>query len=68
MSTRVPDQSMIPLVDQSGMRSSEPPAERVGETEAELDQRALLAKKDALAKRKQIPPFVQKLRRYVCTN
>jgi heat shock transcription factor len=29
----------------------------------ELEQKALLAKKDAQAKRKQIPPFVQKLSR-----
>ena len=29
----------------------------------DLDQKALLAKKDAEAKRKQIPPFVQKLSR-----
>lgn len=29
----------------------------------ELEQKAVLAKKDALAKRKQIPPFVQKLSR-----
>lgn len=36
----------------------------MAETEAELEQRALLAKKDAQAKRKQIPPFVQKLSRY----
>jgi heat shock transcription factor len=31
----------------------------------ELDQKAAVAKKDAQAKRKQIPPFVQKLSRYV---
>jgi heat shock transcription factor len=31
----------------------------------ELEKRALAAKRDALAKRKQIPPFVQKLSRYV---
>ena len=31
----------------------------------ELEQKALLARKDAQAKRKQIPPFVQKLSRYV---
>lgn len=33
--------------------------------DAELDQKAALAKKDAQAKRKQIPPFVLKLWRYV---
>lgn len=31
----------------------------------ELEQKALLARKDAQSKRKQIPPFVQKLSRYV---
>lgn len=31
----------------------------------ELEQKAAIAKKDAQAKRKQIPPFVQKLSRYV---
>lgn len=36
-----------------------------GESVAELEQRALIAKRDAQAKRKQIPPFVQKLRRCV---
>jgi len=30
-----------------------------------LEKRALLVKRDALNKRKQIPPFVQKLSRYV---
>jgi heat shock transcription factor, other eukaryote len=34
-----------------------------GESVTELEQRALIAKSDAQAKRKQIPPFVQKLRR-----
>lgn len=33
------------------------------EDEEELEQQALAAKKDAQAKRKQIPPFVQKLSR-----
>ena len=35
-----------------------------GESLEELYQRALAAKRDAQAKRKQIPPFVQKLSRY----
>jgi len=34
-----------------------------GESLAELEQRALIAKREAQAKRKQIPPFVQKLSR-----
>jgi heat shock transcription factor len=33
------------------------------EEEQDLDQKAAIAKKDAQAKRKQIPPFVQKLSR-----
>lgn len=33
------------------------------EGEEDLEQRALVAKKEAQAKRKQIPPFVQKLSR-----
>lgn len=36
-----------------------------GESLAELEQRALIAKRDAQAKRKQIPPFVQKLRSFL---
>lgn len=32
----------------------------------DLDQKALVAKRDAQAKRKQIPPFVQKLSRQAC--
>lgn len=36
------------------------------EEEQDLDQKAAIAKKDAQAKRKQIPPFVQKLSRCVC--
>ncbi|KAL1953044.1 hypothetical protein VTO42DRAFT_3737 [Malbranchea cinnamomea] len=44
----------------TAMRASEP-IEGLGETEEELYQRALAAKKEAQAKRKQIPPFVQKL-------
>ena len=35
------------------------------EDERDLEQRALVAKREAQAKRKQIPPFVQKLSRYV---
>ena len=33
--------------------------------EQDIDTKAAIAKKDAQAKRKQIPPFVQKLSRYV---
>lgn len=38
------------------------------EDEQDLDQKAAIAKKDAQAKRKQIPPFVQKLSRFVCSH
>jgi heat shock transcription factor len=36
----------------------------VNNTDEQLEQRALIAKREAQAKRKQIPPFVQKLSRY----
>ena len=39
--------------------------ENIADDDEELEQKAALAKKDAQAKRKQIPPFVQKLSRYV---
>lgn len=39
--------------------------ENIADDGEELEQKAALAKKDAQAKRKQIPPFVQKLSRYV---
>jgi heat shock transcription factor len=45
-------------MEQSG--NGEP---NVEETVAQLEARALKAKRDAEAKRKQIPPFVQKLAR-----
>ena len=37
--------------------------ENVADDDEELEQKAAVAKKDAQAKRKQIPPFVQKLSR-----
>jgi heat shock transcription factor len=40
------------------------PGDGWGESLAELEQRAIIAKRDSQAKRKQIPPFVQKLSRY----
>lgn len=47
-----------------GMQPSQTPWESVDdEDERDLEQRALAAKRDAQAKRKQIPPFVQKLSR-----
>ena len=46
----------------NGTPGQQPGWETVDDDE-ELEQKALLAKKDALSKRKQIPPFVQKLSR-----
>lgn len=40
--------------------------ENIADDDEELEQKAAIAKKDAQAKRKQIPPFVQKLSRLVC--
>lgn len=65
--------SMTPIMDQrlGGSVSSGASArasqtiDGLGETEEQLHARALAAKKEAQAKRKQIPPFVQKLSRYV---
>jgi heat shock transcription factor len=45
--------------------SNEAPNGGWGENLAELEQRALAAKTEAQAKRKQIPPFVQKVRSFL---
>ncbi|PGH05704.1 hypothetical protein AJ79_06720 [Helicocarpus griseus UAMH5409] len=58
---RLHDPNLMPLIDQSRLRADGSVDPTMGESTAELEQRALLAKKDAQAKRKQIPPFVQKL-------
>lgn len=50
--------------EQSGGNAGEKDASRPRTNEADLEQRAQIAKKEAQVKRKQIPPFVQKLRRY----
>ncbi|KAF3038098.1 stress-responsive transcription factor hsf1 [Didymella heteroderae] len=42
--------------------------ENIGDDDEELEQKAALAKKDAQAKRKQIPPFVQKLSSFLDNN
>ncbi|OJD22370.1 hypothetical protein ACJ73_06282 [Blastomyces percursus] len=60
---RLHDPNVISLMDPARARTDDR-GDSGTETEAELAQRALLAKKDAQAKRKQIPPFVQKLSRY----
>lgn len=59
--TRSYDQPQSPLMDHNGSNVSETGG--WGESLAELQQRALIAKREAQAKRKQIPPFVQKLSR-----
>ena len=64
--------SMTPIMDQglegSASRGASARASQtidgLGETEEQLHARALAAKKEAQSKRKQIPPFVQKLSRY----
>ncbi|KAF3479637.1 heat shock transcription factor [Arthroderma uncinatum] len=58
---RMSDQNLIPMMDQNAVRSNEAGSSGSGETEAEIRQRAVRAKKEAQAKRKQIPPFIQKL-------
>lgn len=60
---RLHDPNLPSMIDQGGVRSNGQGDTALVESEADLEQRALLAKKDAQAKRKQIPPFVQKLSR-----
>lgn len=52
------------LPEQSAGATGDQDASQPKPSDADLEQRAQIAKKDAQAKRKQIPPFVQKLRRY----
>jgi heat shock transcription factor len=59
------DSNQVHLPDQSGGSAGDQDGSRLRPSEADLEQKAQIAKKDAQAKRKQIPPFVQKLRRYV---
>lgn len=59
---RTKDPALMSLMDPPP-RPGETIDPATGETEEELMRRALAAKKDAQAKRKQIPPFVQKLSR-----
>jgi heat shock transcription factor len=56
-------QSRLPWESTGVNPQTQPAAWEMDEDEAELEQRALDAKKEAQAKRKQIPPFVQKLSR-----
>ena len=66
---RTPNQPIVPIHNTSN--GQWPVSERAGQELGQngwaqyddLDQRALAAKKDAESKRKQIPPFIQKLSR-----
>lgn len=58
------EQAPVPTTDNTGG----PGEGGWGESLGELYRRASIAKREAQAKRKQIPPFVQKLSRYVDTS
>ena len=60
------EQAPVPATDNSSGGAGGGPGESGawGESLDQLYRRASVAQKDAQAKRKQIPPFVQKLRRY----
>ena len=73
LTRRTPNQPLIPIHNYTGSGTG---TWQMNETAAsvpnendwpmqydDLDQKALIAKKDAESKRKQIPPFVQKLSR-----
>ena len=69
---RQPDNQIVPMMNYSNNEhplapdygSIPPPAEDGWLSQYDdLDQKALLAKRDAQSKRKQIPPFIQKLSR-----
>lgn len=63
---RNPNQQLAPAPRRGqwdGYPSPAPQWENIADDDEELEQKAAVAKKDAQAKRKQIPPFVQKLSR-----
>ena len=63
---RIPNQQMARTwIDAPDMAMQQTQSTWDDEDEKQLEQRALIAKRDATAKRKQIPPFVQKLSRQV---
>lgn len=64
---RNPNQQLAPAPRRNQWDGYEQQWEAVDDEE-ELEAKAAIAKKDAQAKRKQIPPFVQKLSRYVCAK
>lgn len=59
------DQNLVPMMDQNSLSMNDVSNSGTSETEEEMRQRALRVKKESLAKRKHIPPFIQKLTRYV---
>lgn len=62
---RMGEQNLVPMMDQNSLSMNDVSNSGTGETEEEMRQRALRVKKESLAKRKHIPPFIQKLTRYV---
>lgn len=63
---RNPNQQLAPAPRRGqwdGFPSPTQQWENMADDDEELEQKAAIAKKDAQAKRKQIPPFVQKLSR-----
>ncbi|EFR01069.1 heat shock transcription factor [Nannizzia gypsea CBS 118893] len=60
---RMGDQNLVPMMDQNSLSTNDVSNSGTGETEEEMRQRALRVKKEAQAKRKHIPPFIQKLTR-----
>ncbi|DAA75411.1 TPA_exp: putative Heat shock transcription factor Hsf1 [Trichophyton benhamiae CBS 112371] len=58
---RMGDQNLVPMMDQNSLSMNDVGNSGTGETEEEMRQRALRVKKESLAKRKHIPPFIQKL-------
>lgn len=63
--SQLQDPALLTSVDPAAGTRQPDQGEEYGETPAEIEQRALLAKKEAQAKRRQIPPFVQKLRSFL---
>lgn len=73
LTTRTPQRSQWTSFSNNNNNNQRPADNRVWENmeedeEQDVDTKAAIAKKDAQAKRKQIPPFVQKLSRYERRN
>ncbi|KAF2631313.1 hypothetical protein BU25DRAFT_429003 [Macroventuria anomochaeta] len=68
---RNPNQQLAPAPRRGQWDGYPSPAqqwENIADDDEELEQKAAVAKKDAQAKRKQIPPFVQKLSSFLDNN